>query len=55
MGRKVPDYEKLVERFEEAVRAHAFKGAQFPAEHYYIEKEYGDSKNELLKYLKEVA
>lgn len=43
-----------VDRFEQAVRAHAFKGAQHPADREDIEREYHRSKRELNMWIDEI-
>lgn len=45
------DMEKLLERFEKAVRAHEMVGAQDPEDRPGIEEEYESAKAELLKRL----
>ncbi len=45
------EIEKLLERFEKAVRAHEMLGAQDPEDWSGIEKEYESAKTELLKRL----
>ena len=46
-----PDKEKLLERYEKAVRAHEMLGAQDPEDWPGIKKEYECAKAELLKHL----
>ena len=41
-----------LERFEEAVREHAFIGAKDPTEHQYVEKEYHEAKANLIEFLR---
>ena len=48
---KKPSPKPIVERFERAVRAHAFKGTQCPEKHPAIEREYEDAKRILLELL----
>jgi len=45
------EYKKSLQRFEEAVRAHAFIGASHPADHLAIEREYEEAKRTLISKL----
>ena len=44
-------YKAALERFEEAVREHAFIGAKHPAEHALVEREYEEAKRALISKL----
>lgn len=44
--------EQALERFEAAVRDHAFRGAQHPEDHAAIDDEYALAKAELREHLK---
>ena len=41
-------FNQALKRFEEAVRDHAFIGAQYPADHAAIEREYKEAKQALI-------